>query len=570
MRTFLHTSLVLGAALLTHAALAASAPPALDVVLAPHATPGQPAVVDRLDVMLHIGAPAIAAGKALLRMPLTIVSTPTAAYPASSIHASDAAGPLALVAVDEAPTPTGTYRRYETQRATRGDVVVRYATPPRAVDAQTRNGPLFDLRTQPGGVMGAGVYFLALPQNAGGAPYRMSLKWDLDGMPKGARGIWSGGEGPQSLVAPSDVLAFSFYAAGAVQSEPATGTSDFGLYWLAKPPFEIAPLAAGLRTLYGSMAAFFNDAGAPYRIFIRANPYPAGGGTALAKSFMFGYGVNGETASTDLQMLLAHEMTHNWPRLTDDDHASTAWYTEGMAEYYSAILTLRAGVIGQAKFLEVINDRATGYATNPYRDLSNAAVGAKFWVDARAQRVPYGRGFMYLARVDAQLRAATGNAYSLDDVVKEILARQKRGEKAGIAEWLALVTAKLGEGARTEYQAMADGQPQVPLATGFAPCYRPVQVQVRPFDLGFDEMRLGQATGVRAESTAFAAGVREGDKILSLTSMQAVKADPALAMHMTVQRGAVQVNIDYLPRADAVPAWQWERVPGVPDTACKL
>jgi hypothetical protein len=557
-------------ALVTQAALAAPAPPALDVVLAPHAAPGQPAVVDRLDVTLHIAAPGVAAGKALLRMPLTIVSTPTAAYPAAAIHASDAAGPLPLVAVDEAPTPTATYRRYETARATKGDVVVRYATPPRAVDAQTRNGPLFDLRAQPGGIMGAGVYFLALPQNEGGAPYKLSLKWDLAAMPAGARGVWSGGEGTQTRVAPSEVLAFSFYAAGAIKSEPATGKNDFGLYWLAPPPFEIAPLAAGLRTLYGSMAAFFHDTGAPYRIFIRANPYPAGGGTALAKSFMFGYGVNGETASTDLQMLLAHEMTHNWPRLTDDDHAATAWYTEGMAEYYSAILTLRAGVIDQPKFLDVINDRATGYATNPFRDLSNAAVGAKFWSDARAQRVPYGRGFMYLARVDAQLRAATKNAYSLEDVVLEILARQKRGEKGGIAEWLALITAKLGDSARTEYQAMVDGQPQVPLATGFAPCYRPVQVQVRPFDLGFDEMRLGQATSVRSESTAYAAGVREGDKIVALTSMQDVKADPALVMHMTVQRGAGQVKIDYLPRAAPVPAWQWERVPGVPDTACKL
>lgn len=551
-----------------------SAPlPTLDVVLAPHAVVGQGGQVgqvDRLDVQLRIGAPGIVAGQALLRMPLTIVSTPTAAYDAAAIHASDERGPLKLTAVDEAATPTATYRRYEVDRATSGNVTVRYATPPRAVDAGTRNGPLFDLRAQPGGVMGAGVYFFALPEQADHAPYRITLKWNMAAMPAGARGVWSGGEGDQNTIGPADVLAFSFYAAGAVQSVPADGKGDFGLYWLAKPPFDVAQLAGGLKKLYASMSAFFNDAGAPYRIFIRANPYPAGGGTALPKSFMFGYGVDGESASNDLQMLLAHEMTHNWPRLDDSEHALTAWYTEGTAEYYSALLALRAGVIDQAKFLGVVNERAAGYYTNVFRNLSNTDAGAKFWTDARAQRVPYGRGFMYLARVDAQIRAASGGKRSLDNLVLEIRARQQRGGKVGNAEWLQMVVAEIGEGARAEFDEMVAGKPIAPLPSAFAPCYRPVRGSERPFDLGFDEMRLGVVSGLRADSAAAAAGVQEGDQIAAITPLRALRSDPAQVMRLGVQRGGQVLELSYLPRGAAVPSWHWERVAGVPEAACKL
>jgi hypothetical protein len=311
-------------------------PPALDVVLTPHAAGGS---VNRLDVRLRIASPGVAAGKTLLRMPLTIVSIPTARYDAAAIQASDERGPLTLVAVDEPPTPTGVYRHFDIERATAGDVVLRYGTSPRAVSSATRSGPLFDLRTQAAGIMGAGVYFFALPDTH--YPYRITLKWDLSGMPVGSRGIWSLGEGEQSTVAPADTLAFSYYAAGPVKSEPANSRGNFALYWIVEPSFKVVELADCIRKLYGYMSRFFTDEGAPYRVFIRADPYPGGSGTALAKSFVFGYGPDVETNGRDRQMLLAHEMVHNWPRLNGEVHSETAWYTEGTAEYYSAARAAR-------------------------------------------------------------------------------------------------------------------------------------------------------------------------------------------------------------------------------------
>ncbi|TWB13858.1 M61 glycyl aminopeptidase [Nitrospirillum amazonense] len=556
---------LLATSMLTFTAAAAERPAPLDVVLHPHASGG---VADRMDVELRIAHPGVAAGQPLLRMPTTVVSTPTAGYDASAIVARDDKGPLPLTMADEAPTPTGAYRHYDVGRTTVGDVVVRYGTPPRAVSVATRNGPLFDLRQQADGLMGAGVYFMALP--AGEQPYRISLKWDLSGMPKGARGIWSLGEGDQSTVGPAELLAFSFYATGSVKSVPAEGQGNFGLYWLVQPPFDVNGLATGIQRLYGYMAHFFKDDGAPYRVFIRANPYPAGGGTALARSFMFGYGVDGTTASSDTQMLLAHEMTHNWPRLDGGEHAATAWYTEGMAEYYSVVLALRAGVIDQAKFLRVVNDHASGYYTNPYVALTNTQAGAKFWSDARAQRVPYGRGFMYLARIDAEIRAKSGGTRNLDNLVLEVLDRQRKGEKVDLEQWVAMVVRELGDGARQEYEDMVAGKLIEPAPTGFAPCYHAVKAPERPFDLGYDEMRLGVVADLRPDSPAAQAGVKEGDVIVRSSPKQSLMDDPTKQMEITVKRDGQERSFTYLPRGQAVTGWHWERVPGVEDGACHL
>lgn len=542
----------------------ASEPQSLLVVLTPR--PAADGGVARLDVELRLPAPDVAAGEALLRMPVTLVSTPTAAYQASDIQVRDASGALALSATDDPPTPEGVYRRYLAERAPSGEMVVSYSATPRAVSSETRNGPLFDLRAQPGGLMGAGVYFFALP--VGEAPYKITLNWDLSAMPSGARGVWSMGEGERSITAPASTLSFSFYAVGAVSSEPAAGADDFALYWLAQPPFDIADLATETRALYSYMSGFFDDAGAPYRVFIRENPYPAGGGTALARSFMFGYGANGQTTSGGLQMLLAHEMAHNWPRLTDDAHALTAWYSEGAAEYYSSALAYRAGLLTSDAFLEVANGRADGYYANPHTRLSNEDAGKIFWSDARAQRVPYGRGFMYLTNVDAQIRAASAGQRSLDDLVLEIQARQRRGEPAGLAEWKAMVVAELGEQAGHEFDAMTTGALIAPLPGTLGPCFRPIQVQARPFDLGFNEMRLGVVANLRPGSEAARAGLLEGDEILSITDPAEIKSDETRTMHLTIRRDGQTQEVSYLPRGAAISGWRWEKVDGAPVAVC--
>lgn len=563
------TSLILtvGFMLTWSSVASASEPVSLSVILKP--VPDANGGVARLNVEMRLPAPKLAAGEALLRMPVMLVSTPTAAYSAEDIQVRDNQGDLGLQAVDDPATSNGVDRRYLAQRAPVGDLVVRFGTEPRAVSAQTRNGPLFDLRAESGGLMGAGVYFFALPAGDD-QEYRISLDWDLSALPKGARGIWSLGEGQRTVTGPASTLSHSYYAVGKVNSEPEAGAEDFALYWLTKPPFDAQELSRETRALYTYMARFFRDEGAPYRIFIRENPYPGAGGTGLAKSFMFAYG-SLRTATVDsLRWLLAHEMAHNWPLLTDEDHPQTAWYSEGTAVYYSAILAYRAGLISADALLATVNQEAAAYYGNPHLRLSNTEAGALFWTNAKAQTVPYGRGFMYLVNVNAQVKAASRDQRSVDDLVLDMLERRRRGAPAGLAEWRALVLAELGEGAGRDFDAMTEGKVITPAPEALGPCFRAVSYQFRPYDWGFDEMRLAVVSDLRPGSNAARAGLVNGDEILSSTPYAELKDDEDRMVEMTIRRNGQTYEVRYLPRGEPITGWRWEKVEGVPADRCAL
>ena len=383
---------VLAAALVCLPSLvcAADAPP-LDVVLKPHQTGGK---VDYVDVRMTIAHPDAAQGATLVHMPLVVASIPTQRYDGDAMHARDASGDLPLSIKDEPPTPFLSYRDWQAGRAISGDVTFTYRAVPRAVNEKTRNGPLFDLREEAGGLDGAGFTFIAPP--VAKTPYTIHLHWDLSDMPPGSRGIWSFGEGDVTTVRPGEELATTFYYAGPVKAYPADNADRFHMYWLSDPPFDAAAAAKMIDRLFAYVSNFFHDSGESYRVFIRKNPYPTGGGTALTRSFLFAYGTSKELPAGGLEGLIAHEMVHNWPTL-DGDHADTSWYTEGTAEYYSILLSLRAGLSSPQEFLKRINERADGYYTNPLQTLSNRDAEKIYWKDARAGHVPYGRGWMYLA-----------------------------------------------------------------------------------------------------------------------------------------------------------------------------
>jgi hypothetical protein len=549
------------------AARAAEPPPKLGLVMTPHVAPGDSYV----GVQMTLEKPGLAAGAGLVHLPLKLVGIPTIRLDGDALTARDDQGPIALTQSEEPPTPQGVYRRWSVTRATVGDVTLSYKAPPRPVTAATNNGPLFDLRLQPGGFAGAGVGFVVTPVAPG--PWRVHLRWDLTQAPTGSRGVWSLGEGDVDTVAPSDLLAFSYYAAGAYRSYPPDAKSKFAVYWFGDTPFDMSALAGRVQKLYGVMSGFFGDADANYRVFVRQNPYAGTGGTSLAHSFMFGYEPAAKPTLDSLQGLIAHEMTHNWPAM-QGEHGDTAWYSEGTAEYYSMLLSYRGGALTTDQFLKSWNDKAAAYYTNPYRPLSNPDAAKIFWTDPVAQTVPYGRGVIYLARTDAAIRAKTKGRHSLDDIVKEIHRRQVKGEPYGIAQWLMLVGAEIGPAqAKRQYDAMVTGDLLALPADRFAPCFSVAKGTALPFQLGFARASLNDDRIVRElqpGSTAAKAGVRDGDLIVSASDVNKVRNDESKTMTLTLRRGADETTVTYLPRGAPAPAYRWVRNRKIPDNACRF
>jgi len=322
-----------------------------------------------------------------------------------------------------------------------------YTVYPRILPENYRSSPYFDFRAEPGGMNSAGLTFLILPERC---PVEADLRWDLTGLPEGARGVWSLGTGNVVRKTDTDELRFTFYAAGMLKAEE---EGEFGIYWFGEPPFDIRTAADRIRMLFSYMRAFFHDTNPVYRVFLRRDPFEkSGGGTALPRSFMSGYNRNHVPSMEDWFCVLAHEMVHNWPAMDDEPAGKGTWYTEGMAEYYSAVLPFRAGIVDAAETARHINEKLGRYYESPLRTYTNAELAKIYWSDRRAQPVPYGRGMAYLANTDAALRRA--HAGSLDDFAKLHLTTNPCEPE----DWVRFIHEKLGDTGDAAFAAMKAGE----------------------------------------------------------------------------------------------------------------
>jgi hypothetical protein len=545
----------------------AAPPQALDLVLKPHATGREDS---HLAVTMSLKGYQLSPGDVLVRFPLVVVGIPTARHDGDALQARDDKGALQLVQDEEPPTSNSTYRRWKVGRKTYGKIVVSYRAPPRQITATTNNGPLFDLREEAGGFIGAGIGFLALPPNAD--PIDVRVRWDLADAPPGTRGVWSLGEGDARATVPTDTLRYSVYAVGPVKSLSPAKQNKFGLYWLAEPPFQIDKLGERIKALHAVMADFFNDRNSSYRVFTRQNPYRGTGGTAFASSFAFGYHAPSAPTVDHMQFVIAHEIAHNWLEMEGEPGVAT-WYLEGSANLYSTLLSHRGGIISTDDFLKEINGFADEYYTNPYLRLTNAEAAKKFWVDPIAQTLPYGRGFLYLVATDAAIRAASGGARSLDDVVLELRRRRVAGEPYGTAEWLGLVGREIGvEAARREFDAMEAGA-VLTLSNRFAPCFAVEPHRYRTFALGFARSSLNDGRPISdldAASPAAGAGVRNGDVVTAIGNLGKAQKDPTALLELRMKRGADEFPVRFLPRGGFVEGFRWIRNPDAAEETCQF
>lgn len=295
--------------------------------------------------------------------------------------------------------------------------------------------------------------------------YQISLKWNMEHMPENTRGVWSFGEGNQIRRGRAELLLYTFYAVGMVQS---VEEENFGFYWFGTPPFDVKRAAENVKQMYFVMSRFFEDASMEgYRVFARKDPFEKSGGTALSRSFLFGYNDTTKTTVESLQNLLAHEMVHNWPHMEDHPYGSCTWFTEGCAEFYSVMLPLRANLVSLRDTLEQIQKRTDEYFTNPTVSLSNEDAAKLFWKDRRTQRISYGRGFFFLANVDSMIRKATRGEKSVDDVVKPLTSMYLSGKSGTNEDFIRLVNEVAGVNISGDFEKMEKGERLVPDPDGF-------------------------------------------------------------------------------------------------------
>jgi hypothetical protein len=532
----------------------ASAPPLLTVRIKPSAMSsgsgtGEVAITEIVpEVRIPAGSPVLT---------LTAMAPGMRApEPVTGLRVRDSSGTVPLA---------GNGFRWISSRQVQGTLVVSYKL---GVDnaLQTGGGPPDNVREEGDGFSGAGMMLIMQPQVA--RPYRIAIEWDLSAMDPGSRGVSSFGEGDVVLPAGSvHRLAYSYYMAGRLKGIPPRPAGGFSAVWLGKPAFDLHPVMKWTETLYDWMSRFFRDRGVrPYQVFLRYNPYNAGGGVAFPHSFLVTYGprVSGAT----LEHILPHEMTHTW---TENDMGK--WYTEGDAVYYEALLPWKAHLLTTGQFLRQVNLTAARYYTNPEIHAPNSEIAPNFWKNMWLNVLPYDRGAMYFAVLNGMIVRRSHGRRSVDDLIREMVERAREGKPVTQAVWVGLLRRTIGPKGVALHRAMMSGaEVMLPRSGDFGPCLRRVRTEIRRFELGFHAKRFGSGRiieRIEAGSDAARAGLRVGDRVHYSYTTEGVFRDPARTLTVQVTRDGKTFPITYLPRGTAVPAYQWVRVPTVPNGACR-
>ena len=95
------------------------------------------------------------------------------------------------------------------------------------------------------------------------------------------------------------------------------------------------------------------------------------------------------------------------------------------------------------------------------------------------------------------------------------------------------------------------------------------------FELGFDSKSLISQPrivhGLVPGSAAAAAGLRDGDEIAApVGGLDSIQGDQNATLTLQIRRNGAVTPLTYLPRGEITDAYQWRRVPGVPDKKCGI
>lgn len=521
-----------------------------------------------VDVTMTIPDVQAAGGVPLFKLPRVVANVETVAVTLKELVVRDGFGEVPLAARD-VKGANGALRQWSSTRDVQGDLVIHYQAPIDNKPPARGAAPPYSLRTEGGGFSGVGNVFLLLP--AGDKNYPLSLRWDLSKLGENATATSSFGEGDLNLPsgAPSRLWSTIFMAGPMTRVPAEVAPQGFSSAWLGTPSPDPAPLMEWAGKLHQWMHGFFGDGkpAPPYRVFLRYNPINAGGGTALTQSFLITHG-KGVTAD-ELKITLSHEMAHTWIGGVDE-----AWYDEGIAVHYQALAPFRAGLITAQQFLADLNHTAARYYSDALNTTPDAEIMPRFWEDTRIRTLPYDRGAMYFAVVDARVRKASGGKRSLDDLVLEM--NKRRGAKpAGMsALWQQLLARELGPSGAALHAAMLAGEVIVPEPDDFGPCFKRATKKVRRFELGFEPASLvgdvKTIRGLHAGGEAAKAGLRNGDVVTYAVAMDKIQGEQEARLTLNVTRDGRRFPITYLPRGEPVQVWQWQRVPGVADSNCQL
>ena len=291
----------------------------------------------------------------------------------------------------------------------------------------------------------------------------------------------------------------------------------------------------------------------------------------------FALWIDQRTPSASMKWLLAHEYFHTWDpgqlgALPEglEERPVAYWFSEGFTDYYARALMVRAGLITPTEFATIWNEMLAAYAGSPVRTMPGAQAAAAFWSNDAAQKLPYQRGAMLAAIWNARLLAVSRGAVNLDTVLHAQITTAQSSKEQATYLFQSLTRQKGLNIADDMARYLVNGEPVLLPAGTFGPCAMIVTEQRPSFSRGFDadltDNAGNVATAVDRLSPAYAAGLRDGMKILARTEGE---PDNALVPYaLLVEDKGKQHTIRYLPQGRERVAVQQIRITNAQSPEC--
>jgi predicted metalloprotease with PDZ domain len=291
-------------------------------------------------------------------------------------------------------------------------------------------------------------------------------------------------------------------------------------------------------------------------------------GESRTNSFVIYASRNAEKPSA-FKYHLAHELFHDWnpKRLGGIESESLYWFSEGFTDYYTSLLLLRAGLITSDDYVADYNSVLKNYYTSPFRNHSDKQILIDRLSNYDAQRQPYQRGNLLAHNWNAQIRAATGGKYSLDDVMRDLFKSASRnGFRLSNTTINQAIRHYLKEGVLEDIRRYVEnGSTILPRKDIIGSCLQMKIVDFAPFDAGFDiEATYPKRifVGVKEGSNAYLAGMRNGQKWIG----GGIERDPNVLAEFVVEESGIRKTIKFYPAGDKIAIPQFFQSSGKSNT----
>ena len=355
-----------------------------------------------------------------------------------------------------------------------------------------------------------------------------------------------------------------------------------------------------IRKIFTSHIAVFGEA--PFRnytLFQRSDTVVNGGGLEHQASQVDEV-LTSQLDAGYLPGLYSHEAFHAWnvkrlrpadmvPYRYDDAQPTTwLWVSEGVTDYYGELGTIRGGVTDSLAFFNGIGGFIASTAGAPGIAVSDAALSPWISPTDGSGGLYYPKGALIGFLLDIMIRDGSNNRSSLDHVMRTLYNNTyKRGRGFTSADWWGEVGRAAGGKSFTDFaRRYVDGREPLPVDS----VMRLAGMQSRSDTLR--EPRLGistatdssglSVTGVSAGGAASAAGIRVGDRLLSLgdvaitnddafdTFRQKYNGTALTTLPVVVRRGTETLTLQLPVRLFTRVVTVVKSIPGAPEKAVRI